>query len=87
MATIINYLDRYLEPVSSVLTPDLAKKIVSLTPDAELTAHIAELGEKANSGMLSEDELAEYKDLVDAGDLIALLKAKARGYLASHPSQ
>jgi hypothetical protein len=84
MATISNYLDRYFEPVESLLTPDLARKISGLQPDTEITARILELGEKAAAGMLTEDERIEYQDYVDAGDLIALLKAKARRYLAAH---
>jgi hypothetical protein len=85
MATISNYLDRYLEPVVAVFTPEMAQKIVSLQPDAEVAKRVEELGEKANNGTLTDDELEEYEEYVDAGDFVSLLKAKARRYLASQP--
>jgi hypothetical protein len=84
MATISNYLERYFEPVTSVLTPELAEKILSLRPDSEIVARVEELGNKADEGTLSDEEREEYEEYVDAGDFIALLKAKARRYLAQH---
>jgi len=87
MATIDNYLDRYFEPVTTVFTPEVAQKIISLEPDPEVAARITELGEKASAGTLSADEFDEYEWYVDAGDFISLFKAKARRYLASHASQ
>jgi hypothetical protein len=83
MATVQNHLDRYFDPVVSVFTPELAEKIVSLQPEQEAIDRVNELGDKANEGALTDDERAEYKDYVDAGDFIALLKAKARRYLAN----
>jgi hypothetical protein len=87
MATVENYFDRYLEPMTTVFTPEVAQKIVSLKPDAEVSARIAELGEKASEGTLTPDEFEEYGWYVDAGDFISLFKAKARRYLASQASQ
>ena len=46
MATISNYLDRYFEPVESLLTPDLARKITGLQPDTDVATRILELGEE-----------------------------------------
>ena len=84
MATISNYLDRYFEPVESLFTPDLQRKIAVLQPEAEIADRILELGEKSAAGTLTDDERTEYQDYIDAGDLIALLKAKSRRYLATH---
>jgi|GraSoiStandDraft_4_1057263.scaffolds.fasta_scaffold729678_1 hypothetical protein len=83
MAAIDNYLDRYFDPVTSVFTPELARKIVELKPAAKDAERIAELGEKADAGSLTDEEKLEYQEFVDAGDFIALLKAKARSFLAS----
>ena len=66
-----------------MLTPELAEKILSLRVDPEVTARILELGEKAGTETLTEAEHDEYKYLVDAGDFISLLKAKARRFLAA----
>jgi hypothetical protein len=83
MATV-SYLDRFLEPVTEVFTPTLARKLAGLRADAQLTAHIEGLRRKAEEGALTSDEEAQYKDFVEASDVIAILQAKARRYLASH---
>ena len=84
MATVENYLDRYLDPVTQALSPDVAQRILDLKPDEGLRAHVEELGRKSNSGELTEAERDEYQSLADAGTLVALLKAKARRFLAQH---
>jgi hypothetical protein len=40
------------------------------------------LAEKANAGELTAEEDEEYKGYVEGGDMIALLQAKARRFLA-----
>jgi hypothetical protein len=82
MATVDGFLDRYFEPVTAVLTPELAEKIVNLRPDPAVMQRVSELAAKANEGLLTEDERSEYESYVDAGDLIATFKSKARRYLA-----
>jgi len=84
MAAISNYLDRYFEPVTSMLTPELAEKILTLRPDSEVVKRVEELADKSEAGTLTEQERAEYEVYVDAGDFISLLKLKARRYLESH---
>ncbi len=80
----VNYLDRFLEPVTEAFTPALARKLVALRAedDAELHARIETLRYKANMGMLTPAEDAEYKDIVEAIDVISILQAKARRFLA-----
>lgn len=68
-----------------MLTREMAEAIVNRQPDARLVARVAELGRKADDGTLTEEERDEYKDLIDAGDLIALLKTKARRFLDENP--
>lgn len=83
MATAEHFLDRYLDPVADILPPAVAQEIVDLCPDAETIARVEELGEKSNSGTITDEERDEYQALADAGTLVALLKAKARRALAS----
>jgi hypothetical protein len=85
MATV-DFLDRYLEPMTTVFTPQLAQKILDLQPDSIVTGRIEELGLKSNAGTLSEEERDEYQSLANAGTLISLVKAKARRFLAEHNS-
>jgi hypothetical protein len=84
MATVENYLDRYLDPVTDALTPQVAQRILDLRPEADVVARVEELGRKSNAGTLTDDESSEYRSLADAGTLIALLKAKARRTLTRH---
>ena len=75
-------LDRFLDPATGCLTPQVAQRIVDWRPDPELQARIQELGRRANQGILTAEEDAEYEQYIEDGDLIALLQAKARGILA-----
>jgi hypothetical protein len=86
MATADNFLDRYLDPVAEVLTPQVAQRILDLEPEPDVARRVAELGEKSDAGTLTEAELEEYRSLANAGTLVALLKAKARRALSSYSS-
>lgn len=83
MATT-SYLDRLLDPLTDAFTPEVATAIVELRADSELQTHIAELRRKANEGTLTPAEEAEYKEFVEAVDLISIIQAKARHFLAKH---
>lgn len=82
----VSYLDRFLEPITEAFTPALAHKILDLRADPDLQAHIDTLRQKANEGVLTPEEDAEYKDFVEAVDVISIIQAKARLYLAKHPA-
>ncbi len=82
MATAEHFLDRYLDPVTDALTPEVAQRILDLEPEADVVARVEELGEKSDAGTLTDAECREYRALADAGTLVALLKAKARRRLA-----
>ena len=81
----ISYLDRLLDPLTDVLTPEVARAVLGLHADPELEARIAELRSKANEGTLTPVEDTEYKDFVEAVDLISIIQTKARRFLANHP--
>ena len=79
-------LDRVLDPFTECLTPQAAQKIVDFRPDAETRAHVDELAAKADTSQLTDDERAKYHDYVEAFDLVAMLKSKARSVLAENSS-
>jgi hypothetical protein len=81
MATT-SYLDRLLDPLTETFTPTVALALLELRADSELEAHIGALRQRANDGTLTPAEDAEYKDLVEAVDLISIMQAKARRFLA-----
>ena len=78
-----SYLDRMLQPVTEAMSPEFATKLVGLTADSELLSHVEQLRGKANAGTLTAEEDAEYKDFVEAVDVISILQSKARRVLAN----
>lgn len=74
-------LSRFLDPVTSLLTPEVARRIVDFRADAKTQARLDELAEKSNEGSLSTDERTEYEGYVRAIDLITVLQLKARSLL------
>lgn len=86
MSIDTKYLDRILDPVAECLTPQVARRLADLRPDSRTQDRLDALAAKANEGELSPEEDAEYKQSVDAIDLLAILQAKARAYLRQHPS-
>jgi hypothetical protein len=80
-------LDRLVEPVVRILTPDLAKAFVQLRADPQLQARMDELAEKCNEGQLTPDERDEYQTNIQFGNLIAILQAKARNFLKHQQSR
>lgn len=84
LVATISYLDRLLDPLTAAFTPEVARAVLELRADSELEAHIAELRRKVNEGTLTPTEDAEYKDFVEAVDVISIIQAKARNFLAKH---
>lgn len=84
LMVLTSYLDRLLDPLSDAFTPEVATAVLALRADAEIEARVAELRRKANEGTLTPAEDAEYKDFVEAVDLISIIQAKARHFLAKH---
>ena len=74
-------LDRLLDPVGRILTPEVAERLVRLRFDRKAQARINTLARKCNNGQLTEAERAEYESYVYAIDFIAILQAKARALL------
>src|SRR5687767_9049263 len=74
-------LDRLLEPLGRIFTPEVARKLVNLRFDPQAQDRIDELAEKCNEGELSDEERREYETYVYAIDFIAILQAKARALL------
>jgi len=86
VATTIDYLDRFLEPISDALTPAVARKIADLRAESDLQARMDELAAKANEGKLTPDEDTEYKSYIEAADIVGVIRAKARRFLAENPA-
>jgi hypothetical protein len=88
MSTIIasSALDSFLEPLSRCLDTESARRVAGLSIDPAVQTRVEVLAERANEGLLTEEERAEYTALVDAADLIAILKLKVRRQLQANNS-
>jgi hypothetical protein len=80
----IAVLDELLEPVTRAFSREVAQALMNVRASDAAQTRIAELAEKCNEGTLTPGEQAEYESYVQAADLISVLQAKARGWLASH---
>lgn len=74
----ISFLDKMLDPVSRCFTPEVAERLINIQVDPELQMRVDELADKCNEGELTAHEQLEYEAYVRAGNLIAILQAKAR---------
>lgn len=75
-------LDRLMAPLGECITPDAARRLVALKPDPAVRAHAEVLATRNTAGLLSPEELAEYRSYVSFGAFVAILKSQARQVLA-----
>lgn len=80
---VTTILDKMLQPATDEMPPEFARKLLGLRADAELQSRIDELRSKANLGNITSDEELEYKEFVEAIDIISLLQVKARRILST----
>ncbi|MBL8293151.1 MAG: hypothetical protein JNN08_14990 [Bryobacterales bacterium] len=76
-------LDGLLDPLSRCLDEGSARRLIEFQVSPDIQERIEILAERANEGLLTEDERAEYETLINAADFIAILKLKARRLLLS----
>jgi hypothetical protein len=77
-------LDGLLDPLSRCLDAESAQRVAEFHVDPAIQARIDALAERANNGVLSEEERAEYEAFINTTDLISILKLKARRQLDSN---
>lgn len=77
-------LEKLLEPISRSFNPASARALAEMEADPVAQERVAKLAEKCNQGTLTPVEQQEYETYVHAGNLIAILQAKARLYLKRH---
>ena len=79
--SVASILDVVLAMWARGLTPDSAEAVLRFQLDAETQRRVDELADGASGGTLTEVELQEYDELIEAIDLLGVLKAKARDAL------
>jgi hypothetical protein len=69
---------RIIDPSNPTLIPQAAEGILSLSYSEADHARMADLAAKSNQGTLSAEELQELESYVFVGDVLSLMKSKAR---------
>jgi hypothetical protein len=70
------------EVLGDCLTPKSAKRFLAMKPDKDHVARMAYLADRSNEGLLTPEEHAEYRELINFGTLMSILQSKARRFLA-----
>jgi hypothetical protein len=78
MITEADIFSRVIDPSNPTLTPEAAKGILQLNYSEADHARMAELARKSNEGSLTPDEQRELESYVFVGDVLAMIKSKAR---------
>jgi hypothetical protein len=78
-------LERIFDPLAECFTPEVAQRVLEISIDSQQQERINGLADKANEGLLTDAEREEYLKFIEAADLLAILKAKARMTLAKQP--
>ena len=78
-------LDGLLDPLSRCFDAESARRLVEFRVDPPVQERIDTLAEQASEGTLNSDERAEYEALINAADIISILKLKARRHLDQLP--
>jgi len=83
----LDIVSSVLDPFTECLTPEAAKRIAAFQAAPATQSHLDELAGKANEGLLSADEQAEYDRYRSVFHFVTILQAKARAYLKQHPAE
>jgi len=71
----------FAQRLGSTLNPESARAILALKFETPTPERRQELAEKANEGLLTTEEFAEYETYAQLRGLLAILQSKARHYL------
>lgn len=82
----IGVLDGLLDPLSRCLDAESARRVAGFRVAPQVQKRIDALAERANEGLLTDNERAEYEALINAADFISILKVKAQRNLKSNGS-
>jgi len=84
IVTEADIFNRVIDASNPTLTPEAAAGILQLGYSESDHRRMAELAEKSNQGTLTPDERREFESYVFVGDVLSLLKSKARLSLRKH---
>jgi hypothetical protein len=79
----MSLIDQIIEPFAECMSREAAQRVVTLRADEATQTKLESLAEKANLGVLSASEKADYDRLLAEIHFVALLQARARKLLKS----
>jgi hypothetical protein len=86
MVTRSTILEKVIQPSRGNLSAELARYLLTLDfPEAD-HARYQQLAEKAQSGTLTEQEIAELDDFLSVNDFLTIIQAKAQSSLKKNGS-
>jgi len=71
-------LDQFLDPLSRCLDAESARRVIDWRVPLQVQERMDNLAERANEGLLSDEERSAYEALISAADIVSILKLKAR---------
>ena len=77
-------IDELLDPFAQCLDEESAQRVVEFGIAPAVQRRVDELAERANDGVLTDEERTDYETLVNAADFIAILKLKAKRRLSTN---
>jgi hypothetical protein len=83
-ASATGVLDGLLESLSECLDAESARRVARFRVAAHVQQRVDMLAERANEGLLTDEERDEYEAFINASDLIAILQLKAMRALDSN---
>ena len=86
MVTEADIFGRVVDASNPTLTPEVARALLTFDFSESDHARMADLARKSNEGSLDVDERREFESYVFVGDVLALMKSKARMSLRKQPS-
>jgi hypothetical protein len=72
-------LDELLGPFGECLDGESARRVMEFRIPPHLQQRVEILAERANEGLLTDEERDEYDTLIDVSDVISILKLKVQG--------
>jgi hypothetical protein len=76
--TEVGLLDGLPDPLTRCFDLESAQRVADFRIAAEVQETVNALAERANEGLLTDEERRDYEALINAADFIAILKLKAR---------
>ena len=80
-ASPLEVLNDLLDPLSRCLDAESARRVAEFRVGPAVEEKIRVLAERANKGLLNEDEQADYEAIINTADIISILKLKAQRQL------